>query len=92
MTLTVAQVSDHCGPKLLPHLGSLVQLVASCAAAAEARVRWAAFYCLGLLADQVGVRVRLRVRVRVEVSANPFPNPTPNQKLAQPEPEPEPEP
>ena len=41
MTLTVAQVSDHCGPKLLPHLGSLVQLVASCAAAAEARVRWA---------------------------------------------------
>ena len=71
MTLTVAQVSDHCGPKLLPHLGSLVQLVASCAAAAEARVRWAAFYCLGLLADQVGVRLRLRV------SANPNPNPPP---------------
>ena len=79
-------MSDHCGPKLLPHLGSLVQLVASCAAAAEARVRWAAFYCLGLLADQVGVRLRVRVR------ANPNPNPTPTQKLAQPDPEPEPEP
>ena len=50
--IALAQVCDHCGPKLLPHLGSLVQLVASCAAAAEARVRWAAMYCLGLLADQ----------------------------------------
>ena len=68
MTLTVAQVSDHCGPKLLPHLGSLVQLVASCAAAAEARVRWAAFHCLGLLADQVRVRVRVKVGVRVSPS------------------------
>jgi len=56
-------VSDHCGSKLMPHLGSLVQLVASCAAAAEARVRWAAFYCLGLLADQVRVRVKVGVRV-----------------------------
>ena len=58
-------MSDHCGPKLLPHLGSLVQLVASCAAAAEARVRWAAFYCLGLLADRYistrGQRKRLLV-------------------------------
>lgn len=50
--IAIAQVCDHCAPGLEPHLGSLVQLVTTCAAAPEARVRWAALYCLALLADQ----------------------------------------
>lgn len=50
--VAVGTACEACGAGLEPHLGSLAQLVATCAAAPEPRVRWAATYCLGLLADE----------------------------------------
>ena len=49
--IAVAQISEHAHDALVPHLGALVALVGTCAAAAQSRVRWAARYCVGLLAD-----------------------------------------
>ena len=50
--VAIAQVAEHGGPKLEPHLPALMNLAAAAASDAHPRLRWAAFYCAGLLCDQ----------------------------------------
>ena len=50
--VAIAQVAEHGGPKLEPHLPALMNLAATAASDAHPRLRWAAFYCAGLLCDQ----------------------------------------
>lgn len=49
--VAVAQVCGHATSVIEPHLTSLIGLLASCATAANPRLRWATFYCMGLLCD-----------------------------------------
>lgn len=50
--VAVAQVSGHAPSVIEPHLASLIQLLGPCATAANPRLRWATFYCMGLLCTE----------------------------------------
>ena len=53
--IAIGQVASAGSDILEPHLEYIVGMLRDGVAAAESRLRWASFYCLGLLCDEFGV-------------------------------------